>query len=410
MAAAIGVPAVLAAASLMLAGWGLWDAHAAARGYYDLAVRIGVKDPVGAAAYALREVPHAAIRVFGMSLGVVALLVAHRAQATAARQAQRGLFVLAAADLVVMAWALNPMIDAALVRGPSWAPIVAAHPGTRFYMGGRSLYGTFNESDPDAAKSFVRPFGLTPAEGRSVVAAESVFYPSAWRMRELFSYDLAELWPRPLLMAHARFLRATRDERDRFLDRAAVRFRIVQPPAARGREPLAQLDYFKTLCLYDWGPGPTRAFVVSQQAVVANTEAQIERLFAPGDDARFAVVTAVAAAPAVGVPGTPGPSAARIVAESANRVLVEATAGPTGGFLVLLDTFSPDWTATVDGQPAVIYRGNALFRTVPIVPGPHRVEFLYRPWGFQVGGAISLAGALGVLRLLRRPRKKGRRR
>jgi hypothetical protein len=137
--------------------------------------------------------------------------------------------------------------------------------------------------------------------------------------------------------------------------------------------------------------------------VVADTHEQIERLFAPGDvDSEEPVVTAVSAAPAVGATGSPGSPAARIVEESANRVRIEATAGPGGGFLVLLDTFSPGWTATVDGQRAVIYRGNALFRTVPLVPGPHRVEFRYRPWSFQAGGAISLAGLLGIILLARR--------
>jgi hypothetical protein len=243
---------------------------------------------------------------------------------------------------------------------------------------------------------------MTPVEGRSAMAVQSVFHPSPWRVRELFSYDLAVLWPRPLLLAQARFLQAAPEERDRFLARTAARFRILPPAAAPGRTPLARLEYFQTLCLYDWGPGATRAFVVPYQAVVPAMNAQIDALFAPGLDARRTVVTAVSAGPAFGVPGAPGPESARIVEESANRVLVDATAGAGAGFLVLLDTFSPDWTVTVDGRPATIFRGNALFRTVPLAPGAHRVEFRYRPWSLQVGAALSLVGVLGILLLLRR--------
>jgi hypothetical protein len=404
MTAAIGLPAVLALVALMLAGWPLWNAHAAARWYYDIAVRIGAQDPVGCAAYALREVPHAALRLLVPCLVVSSLLVVHWKRATRADRAKAALFAVVAWDLVVAAWGINPTFDVRLAQAPAWTRVVAAHPDTRFYMGGRGLYGTFVENDPDAAKSFVRPFGMTPVEGRSAMAIQSVFSPSSWRVRELFSYDLAVLWPRPLMLTHARFLKATTDERDRFLDRTAVRFRVVPPSAAPGRTPLAQLDYFQTLCLFDWGPGLTRAYVVPEQQVVPDVNAQIEGLFTPGFDARRTVLTPVKIAFAAGTAGTPGQAAARIVDESSNRVLLDATAGPMGGFLVLLDTFSPDWTATVDGQPAAIYRANALFRTVPLVPGTHRVEFRYRPWSFQVGGAISLAGVLGILLLLRRPR------
>jgi len=62
----------------------------------------------------------------------------------------------------------------------------------------------------------------------------------------------------------------------------------------------------------------------------------------------------------------------------------------------MLDSFSSDWRATVDGRPATIVRANGLFRAVRLNPGRHVVEFLYRPRAFLIGAAIS-AGALAMV-------------
>lgn len=399
LASAVGLLALLGLSAAGLFAWISWNQDGAARAFYDLAQSVGAHDPVGCARFALRALPHAAT---GLASLCVIALTAFVAAARRPGIPRHALVGLVAADLVAAAWGLNPTFDARLAKAPAWTSIVAAHPEARFYVGGRGLDGTFVDTDPDSAKSFVRPFGMSPVEGRSAMAVQSVYAPSPWRVRELLSYDLAVVWPRPLLQAHARFLQAGRDERDRFLSRTATRFRIVQPSSAPGRIPLATLEYFQTLRLYDWGGGLTRAFVVPEQAVVADMNGQIDSLFAANLDASRTVVTGEAARGAFGTPGSPGNPTARIVNESANRVRLDATAGPGGGFLVLLDTFSPDWTAAVDGQPAAILRANALFRTVPLVPGPHRVEFSYRPWSFQVGAAISLAGLMGILLLLRK--------
>jgi hypothetical protein len=406
MLAAAAVPALLALAAAGLTVATTWWSHATARAFYDLAVRIGSSDPVGCAAFALETVPAGASRLALVSLVACVLLLAAWKQAPRNGILRVVLFVLLATDLVVSAWGINPMFDAALAREPSWAPIVAAHPDTRFYLGGRGLYGTINDDDPDAARTFARPFGMTPEEGRSALSIQSVFYPSPWRARELLSYDLPVLGPRPLMLAHSRFLQATAEERDRFLQRTAVRWRIVSPTAAPGRTPLARLDYFRTMCLYDWGPGLTRAYVVPEQLVVPDINAQIEAMFGPRLDVRRVVLTTTPAGPPAGRPSTAASSSARILDESSNRVLVEASVPAPGGFLVLLDTFTPDWEATVDGQPAAIFRANALFRTVALVAGTHRVEFRYRPWSFQVGAAITLAGLLVLVLLLRQPSRR----
>ena len=86
-----------------------------------------------------------------------------------------------------------------------------------------------------------------------------------------------------------------------------------------------------------------------------------------------------------------------------NIALTVATDAP--GYLVLADSWYPDWRATVDGNPVAILRADYLFRAVFISPGEHQVAFEYIPVSFIVGGVISvttLLVTLGIALFLRR--------
>jgi uncharacterized membrane protein YfhO len=78
---------------------------------------------------------------------------------------------------------------------------------------------------------------------------------------------------------------------------------------------------------------------------------------------------------------------------------------PADGWVVLLDAWSPGWSATVDGAPATIRRAEGLVRAVAVPAGAHRVAFRYRtPW-LRIGAIISLlAWALVAFFAIRRPR------
>ncbi len=100
-------------------------------------------------------------------------------------------------------------------------------------------------------------------------------------------------------------------------------------------------------------------------------------------------------------PELAGPSDAllpvAILEHHANRVVLRAEAPSSGGWVVLGEAWSPEWTATVDGAPAPIERANSLFRAVRIPGGGHTVEMrVHLSRGFDVGGAIA-AAALAVL-------------
>jgi hypothetical protein len=79
---------------------------------------------------------------------------------------------------------------------------------------------------------------------------------------------------------------------------------------------------------------------------------------------------------------------ARISSYQPEQVVVDATAREDG-YLVLMDTFYPGWTAEVDGKPAPIERADYLFRSVFLPQGQHRVVFKYAPSSFQTGVLVS---------------------
>jgi dolichol-phosphate mannosyltransferase len=71
------------------------------------------------------------------------------------------------------------------------------------------------------------------------------------------------------------------------------------------------------------------------------------------------------------------------------------------GWLVLDESWHPDWTATVDGAPALVYRAAGSLPAVPLPAGRHHVVFQFQPpawYGACLGGgALSWLLALGFL-------------
>ena len=101
-----------------------------------------------------------------------------------------------------------------------------------------------------------------------------------------------------------------------------------------------------------------------------------------------------------GLPGERGGhGSARVTAYTADDVQVH-TSADGDAWLVLSDTYYPGWTASVDGQPTTVLRGDVLFRVVPVPAGEHQVEFRFEPRTMRTGLAISLACLAGVLAAL----------
>ncbi|HSV43731.1 MAG TPA: hypothetical protein VLJ10_04170 [Candidatus Bathyarchaeia archaeon] len=99
-------------------------------------------------------------------------------------------------------------------------------------------------------------------------------------------------------------------------------------------------------------------------------------------------------------------SKAAITHYGINEVTVTATMTHPG-FLVLGDSYHPDWKGYVDGKPATVFLTDTLIRSVFLPAGEHTVIFCFRPIWFYVGGLLSLlSGIFLVGILIKRPKSR----
>jgi hypothetical protein len=66
------------------------------------------------------------------------------------------------------------------------------------------------------------------------------------------------------------------------------------------------------------------------------------------------------------------------------------------GFLVLSQVWYADWRAEVDGQPARLWKTDAVLSGLYLVPGKHVVSLDYCPVWTWIGGGVSLAALIAV--------------
>jgi len=359
------------------------------------AYRLG--DRSGTAAdFILQTVPHGAPSVITVAAMTAVLLAVCTSQRWSVSSTYRwGLFALVAGDLVVRAWGVNPAFDVANVAEPAWLSYASAHPDARFYVGGK-LGGTLLPMDRDSSRGFLNGPGLTGSASRATLNIQAAGYSSGWHAREMLSYDLPVLWPQAFRKMSKWFGEANSEPRDRLLDRTGVRYRVLPQRRAGGRQPIMPIPQFYESFLFDWGENVTsRASVISDVRLVRDLDTQLKAMFEPGWDARTSALIDRELLLA-GRHGTPVQPFARFVEDRSNAAVLEAGAGKDGGYLVVLDSFSDDWRATIDGQPATIARANGLFRAVRLPEGTHRIEFHYRPRSLVWGSAVTLASLVVV--------------
>ena len=121
---------------------------------------------------------------------------------------------------------------------------------------------------------------------------------------------------------------------------------------------------------------------------------QLEGLFQPRFDPSKSVLVTGRPPPPAGTAGPGVPASATFLEDGLNRVVIRAGLA-ADGYLVLLDTYNPDWAVDVDGAPAPLMQGNALFRAVHLTPGTHVVTFSFRPSKFYLGASDQRGDGAG---------------
>ncbi|HLG74753.1 MAG TPA: YfhO family protein [Chloroflexota bacterium] len=146
----------------------------------------------------------------------------------------------------------------------------------------------------------------------------------------------------------------------------------------------------KQMNVYENSRALPRAFAVGQSAGGTHEQA-LQTIRAPSFDPRTQAV--LEAGPAMG--GSGGPWPARVASEGDNRLDVDITV-PQPAALVVTTPYYPGWKASVDGQPAPIFRADFTFQGLPLQPGSHHVVLRFDPDVFKLGGAISAVGWLAA--------------
>jgi hypothetical protein len=134
-----------------------------------------------------------------------------------------------------------------------------------------------------------------------------------------------------------------------------------------------------------------RAFVVPEAAVIPDPSVLLDSMHSPGFDPWAAVY--LESAPQVHLPNG-FRSTATVVSCGDQRVSLDAD-GP--GWLVVTDLFYPGWKSRIDGNATPIYRGDYVFRSVPLPEGRHHVEFYLDSRSFKAGAFISVVSVLLLL-------------
>ncbi|MBN2037859.1 MAG: YfhO family protein [Chitinispirillaceae bacterium] len=163
---------------------------------------------------------------------------------------------------------------------------------------------------------------------------------------------------------------------------------------------------YGTPFLYRNDQAMPRAFVVPEARVIENSRDLLDSMHSAAFNPWTVVL--LESAPH-GSPERGNASPARILSYRDRNIRLEAD-GP--GWLVVTDLFYPGWSARVDGKEVPVYRGDYVFKTLPLDQGTHTVEFMFESQTFRNGLVITTITLLFVLLLfaagqIRTKRKNG---
>lgn len=398
--AAMGVgasaSAILAIATVAQPEWVrmFWESTATAAHF---------QDPVGAAEWMIgRSSPlFFGIAALGTCMSLL-LFIVWRGHARAALAAA-AFCAVAVADPLAVNQDLHPTMNASLLGPPEWVSLVESHEGERVYVGGRVLRLLGPQAERpvrlDAPERFSADAELPVQQGNALLGAHLVHHPAAWGLRESISTDLPELWPREYSLMIDKFRVVPRDSRFLFLRRTGVRYCYVADSPFPGAQPLTRpVALTGSMALYDCGSPVPRAYVTRDARVEPDLRTHIDLMFDPAHDPGAQVLLELEPPPPAGRPETPAAAPeAHVVSERNTELVVRVSVGAQGGYLNVIDSYDPGWRVEVDGEPAILLRGNALYRAVRLAPGQHEVRFRYRPIPFFAGLMVTMATLLALL-------------
>ena len=187
-------------------------------------------------------------------------------------------------------------------------------------------------------------------------------------------------------------IKASPDKRMRILKRSNVKYWVDWDSTTRSTAqgaPLILPDRVKI-----WNDALPRAYLVGRMQLGQKSEI----LNTYYDESFDPLASVLLSNPVDFAPSTQFSGKVEEVVYRPNHVTVK-TFQEGDGFLVLMDSYFPGWTVTVDGREQLILQANHFYRAVQLDSGPHTLEFDYFPEGYKEGLVVS-AIALLILMVL----------
>ena len=392
VASAVALGAGAAATCIVV--WTTAFAPSASRALAEASGALGIAGAAVEGERMTRVLVSAAAHVAVVSVVAAGLLFLVRASAFA-RWVQPLFFVLIAADLIGACAGLNPTLDAAYFAKPEWATHVSSNESRAVVSSAGAL--SLESGLSPAAHARV-PGELSSATIQELYAAEFPATTCGIRVGTAFYPGIPALRFREYDRIGAFYARWSESERLRAQERACVRYFVVTGPAPSDSTAVERIpDFGGVMTLYERPECAPRVGVVRNCRVVADVDEEILKTFqGPDTD----VVYLATEPPAPVGDGNAAPPAASILGEQPDAMTVKASAADGGGFLLVRDTFDPNWRATVDGVEAPVMRANAIFRAVRIGPGEHTVVLRYSSRPLQIGGVVSIVAVLTLIALM----------
>jgi hypothetical protein len=110
----------------------------------------------------------------------------------------------------------------------------------------------------------------------------------------------------------------------------------------------------------------------------------------------------------VSQPGNPSARAVEVSRPAPESIDVKVDV-PTRATLIILQTYDPGWSATVDAKKVPVKAADIAFQAVEVPAGNHTVMLRYTPAGVPLGAAASAVGLLGLALFVGGPRMRRRR-
>jgi hypothetical protein len=308
-------------------------------------------------------------------------------RAESARWAGPALLVLVIGDLVWHGRDVNPLAPSSLL---TYRPEVVGRvpEGARLYSAPHRSAGSFSH------EVFRGPSGWE-WEWDWALGVEGLVTPpigARWGLSGSYEGDFTGLAP-PLLNNLAKILEGALGTPLglRMLEMGGVEY-VVTLDAWPELQPVAEFQqvFAPAVKLFRVPDTFSRAYVVGR-ARLASEPDSVYLIGDAGFDPRREVI--LPAGTPVAAPDPAFRGEVRTLWRRADGLGLATTAS-AAGYVVVLDTFLPGWTATVDGAAAEVLRANVVFRAVAVPAGSHTVTLAYRPPSVVAGLLVSGTGLL----------------